>query len=76
MLGSNEIDYFTDNLDGLNELTISFDQWADFSGATQDALNTWDTMAGNTLSVVPEPNCLTLALFGLGAVLGVRRRRR
>ena len=48
-LGSNDIDYLTDNLAGLNDLTISFGQWKDLSGTTQDALSAWDASRANTL---------------------------
>ena len=76
-LGSDRIDYLTGNIAGLNDLTISRDQWDDFSPTIQNNLNAWNAMAGNTLAiVVPEPNSFALATLALGAMLGTRRRQR
>jgi internalin A len=62
----------TAELDSLNWLDVT-GPWDTFDAGTQDSLNSWDSIEGNTL-VTPEP--ATMSLLALGGLAVLRRRRK
>ena len=69
-LDGSKLCLLTGELDSLNWLDIT-GAWDGFDMITQDCLNLWDAVEGNTL-VIPEP--ASMVLLGLGALV-LRRRK-
>ena len=73
-LEGSQVSALTGELDSLNWLNVT-GLWDTFDAGSQDSLNTWDAVEGNTLvTAVPEPTTIGM-LLALVALVMVRRRR-
>lgn len=75
-LDGDQVVPLTDELNSLNWLDVT-GLWNTFDTGTQNSLNTWDAIPGNTLVTgsVPEPATLTMLLTLAGLTLLWRRQR-
>ncbi len=72
-LDGSKVIILTNELDSLNWLDVT-GLWNSFDATSQNSLNTWDAIEGNTL-VVPEGGTFTMIVCGLMSIFCIRRRK-